>query len=238
MTVDLRDGTLHSLATFLDDIEGVRKSAENRLRILTTSEPDSDGVVRGMGLDESHPVVLSLTVMLNGIQQIEADNVKILQKTMKKHPLGDWGKTQIGIGEKQLARLLAAIGDPYWREEVVYDDGTVIPEGPRTVSQLWAYCGLHVNSGEAVRRKKGVQSNWSTNAKTRAYLVATSCIKQAHSPYRKIYDDRRAVTAVSHPDWTPAHSHSDALRIVSKAILKNLWVESRRLHGLDTAAVV
>jgi hypothetical protein len=41
----------------------------------------------------------------------------------------------IGIGSKQGARLLAALGDPYWSS---------LHNRPRTVSELWAYCGYHV----------------------------------------------------------------------------------------------
>lgn len=231
---DLFDPTLHSLATFLDDVEGLRKAGANRLRILTTTEPDEDGVTRGFGLSDDHPVVASLNQMLESLVAIENQNIKELQKVMKKHPLGAWVKDQKGVGEKQAARLLAAIGDPYWRDEVVYEDGTTLPAGPRTVSQLWAYCGLHVKDGEAVRRRKGQQSNWSTTAKTRAYLVATSCIKQTSSPYRKIYDDRRAHTAVTNPDWTAGHSHSDALRIVSKEVLKNMWLAAKAIHEKDS----
>lgn len=237
MTALLFDPTLQTLATFLDDVEGLRKAGANRMRALTGTEPDEDGVIRGLGFSEDHPVVKSIATMLDSLTQIESQNIKELQKSMKKHPLGPWIKSQVGIGEKQGARLLAAVGDPYMRmQDVEYEDGSVLKAGPRTVSQLWAYCGLHVSDGEAVRRRKGQQSNWSTEAKTRAYLISTSCIKQAKSPYRKIYDDRRATTALSHPDWTPGHSHNDALRIVSKEILKNMWIESKRLH--EEAALV
>lgn len=229
MSVDLFDPTLHSLSQFLDDIEGLRKASANRMRILTATEPDDDGVMRGFGLDDGHPVVATLGGMLDSLTEIEKTNIKELQRVMKKHPLGAWVKKSKGVGEKQAARLLAAIGDPYMRPEMVYEDGTVVPAGPRTVSQLWAYCGLHVSGGEAVRRRKGVQSNWSTDAKTRAYLVATSCIKTP-GPYREVYLARRAHTATTHADWTLGHSHNDALRFLSKRILRDLWSAAREIH--------
>jgi hypothetical protein len=50
------------------------------------------------------------------------------------------------------------------------------------------------------------------------------------SAYRVTYDQRRAHTAVTHPEWTPGHSHNDALRVASKAILRDLWREARRIH--------
>lgn len=82
----------------------------------------------------------------------------------------------------------------------------------------------------AARRRKGERANWSTTAKTRAYLIAESCIKQAKSPFRPVYDNRRARTAVTHPDWTLGHSHNDAMRIVAQAILKDLWRAARDIH--------
>lgn len=39
---------------------------------------------------------------------------------------------------------------------------------------------------------------------------------------------------IPHPEWTPSHSHNDGLRIASKAILRDLWREAKRLHE-DTA---
>lgn len=110
--------------------------------------------------------------------------------------------------------------------------------------------GDHTESaGVAPRRTRGQRSNWSTDAKTRVYLIAESCIKQAESPYRPVYDDGRqryagAVHAVPcarcGPSGTPAkpgsslsagHQHARAMRLVMKEILRDLWIEARRIHG-------
>ncbi|MGO4984474.1 hypothetical protein [Collinsella sp. Sow4_E3] len=218
----LFDPTLYTLAQYLDDVEGLRKAQANRARILTATEPDEDGVVRGFGYDETHPVVAVVTAQLEQLAGLEHAAILELQRVMRRHPLNAWRKTAKGVGEKQLARLLAAVGDPYLRA----DTGQ-----PRTVSQLWAYCGLHTLPGdggnEAARRRKGQQANWSTDAKTRAYLIAMSCVKQTGSEYRAVYDARRAHTATTRPDWTPGHSHNDALRIVSKRVLRDLWRAAR-----------
>lgn len=234
---------LQQFAQLLDDIEGLRKAQGNRYRILTLNEPDSDGVMRGFGLTENNRSVALVKMLNEDLEDIEGDVIKELQRLMREHPLGSWVKAQKGVGEKQAARLLAEIGDPYYVPEAEFedDDGNVIvrPARYRTVSELWAYAGLHVDrkNGAAVRRRKGVQSNWKTAIKTRAYLVATSCIK-TDGKYREVYDKRRAHTAETHPEWTPGHSHADALRIVSKEILKDLWVESKRLHEEARAAQI
>jgi hypothetical protein len=206
-----------------------------------------------------------------------------LQKAMRRHPLGPFVKQQHGWGDRQVARLLAAIGDPYLREFPGEDGESLF--APRTVSQLWAYCGLHtlpavgqaaadarsVSAGGgnqpgnqdqtrgdvqstpvlvAAKRQRGQQANWSTTAKMRAWNVATSIVK-TKGEWRDVYDARRAATASrvhaapcvrcgpsgkpAQPGtpWSLGHQHADALRIVSKEVLKALWKESRRLHGME-----
>ena len=274
---DMTEATaaLYLLATQLDGIEDLRTATGNRLRQATRSTADSDGEVRGLGLSESDPEVAAVLSTSKALEELEHQAILSLQRAMRKHPLGPWQKGQIGIGEKQLARLLAAIGDPYWN---------TLHDRPRTVSELWAYCGLHTlpvgqpssdaqalgaNGNQppsgapdqsaddtqlglirgAARRKKGQRANWSTDAKTRAYLIAESCVKQARSPYRAVYDARRAATAERVHDrpcpqcngagkteliaspWRAGHQHADALRIVSKTVLRDLWVAARDWHG-------
>lgn len=87
--------------------------------------------------------------------------------------------------------------------------------------------------GVAPRRRRGVKANWSSTAKMRAYLIAESCIKHRTSPFRAVYEGRRQHTAVTRPDWTDGHSHNDALRVTAKAVLKEMWIEARRLHLAD-----
>ncbi len=254
----LIDPTLLMAAQVVDDLERTRIANENRLRQMTRDVEDSDGNERGFGLDESHPDVARLAGIVAAIADLEHQAVLGLQRAMRRHPLGPWVKAQKGVGEKQAARLLAAVGDPYWN---------TLHGRPRTVSELWAYCGLHTlpaghvrtdtqearadgdklrDPGHqstdahihptqvAARRRKGQRANWSTDAKMRAYLVAVSCMKAPGSPYRDVYLARREHTAATHPEWTPGHSHNDALRITAKAILRGLWVASRDLYeGAD-----
>ncbi len=46
----------------------------------------------------------------------------------------------------------------------------------------------------------------------------------ARRTYRAVYDQRRVVNASR--DWTDGHKHNDALRIVGKHILRDLWIAS------------
>lgn len=140
----LADPLLALAADVLSDLEKVRVANENRLRQLTRCAEDSDGETRGFGLDEAHPDVARLAALVGMLAGAEHKATLNLQRVMRKHPLGPWVAAQKGIGEKQGARLLAAIGDPYIRPEITREDGTAEPPRPRLVSELWAYCGYHV----------------------------------------------------------------------------------------------
>lgn len=266
----------------LDELESTRIANENRVRSL-----------EAFGIEG--PELERLKVLVEAIRALEKGAELELKRALRKHPLGPWVKNAIGVGEKQGARLIAAIGDPADR---------------RTVSQLWAYCGYHVLNpthatfdahcsaggvqeatrdgvpiahstcdevhGVAPKRRKGERANWSAEAKMRAHLVAVSCIKKngkigPRSPYRDIYDearakyeggvhhhncnqcglcgscgnppgknrvlheeetgctDRKVVPAEAGTPLRDGHVHARALRIVVKAILKDLWIEGKRL---------
>lgn len=197
------DALLLFLADALDDLERVRIAADNRVRAM-----DQD---KGMADTPERETMAKLAA---DVKVLEHKAILDLQRAVRAHPLGPWIKATVGIGEKQGARLLAAIGNPGERPNV---------------AKLWAYCGLHVIAGERPKRRRGEQCNWSVTAKMRARLCAESCIKKAHSPYRPIYDRERAKWAER--DTTDLHKHNHALAVVAKAILRDLWIESRRVAG-------
>lgn len=244
----LASPTLKLAADTLDDLEKIWIANANRLRQLTRAEEDSDGETRGLGLDVAHPSVARLAAIVEGLENLTKEATKALEKEMRAHPLGPWVKAQKGVGDKQAARLLAAIGDPYIRPKMDHDDGSTEPSRPRLVSELWAYCGYHVlDSGLAPARRRGQLANWSEDARKRAWLISASIIK-AGGPYREVYDARRArdAEATHHiacvrcgPSGKPAqpgtplslgHQHARAMRAVSKEVLLNLWKEAKRLH--------
>jgi hypothetical protein len=238
----LFDPYLCLLSDSLDDIEALRMATENRVRSLTRNEADSDGEVRGLGLDARSPEVATAMAMLETMRDLENEAIKSIQRAVRKHPLYGWVKRNKGIGEKQAARLLAVVGDPYWND---------LHERPRTVSELWAYAGYSVVGGSAQRRRKGVKSNWNDKAKSRAFLMAQSCVKALGGHYREVYDAARTqYTDAVHPvecvrcgpagkpapagsPLSAGHQHARALRRVSKEILRDLWIEARAAHGVE-----
>lgn len=271
------DTLLLIVADVLDDLEHTRVANENRLRSL--AQEGYDGT----------PEHARIRGLVDALATLEHGAELEVKRALRKHPLGPWVKATVGIGEKQGARLLAAIGDPAWNHA---------EQRPRRgPAELWAYCGLHVInpgqspddaqaaragdpsgqgphdahdhlaagvghpgdqpasdahedrvSGVAPKRARGTKANWNATAKMRAHLVAESCIKQATSPYRAVYDTGRAKHANAvhaypcaqcGPKGKPAqpgaplsagHQHARALRLVSKAILRDLFLAARDLQ--------
>jgi hypothetical protein len=172
---------------------------------------------------------------------LEHDAERNLTRSLRAHPLGPWVKMQKGIGEKQGGRLVAVIGDPYVRPALLLPDGMWDPARPRTPSELWAYFGLKPGQ----KRKRGERANWSAAGKMRAWNVAVSMLKAGN---REPYDKRKAHTegqlhegecvrcgpsgkpAQPGSPWNDGHRHQDAVRIMSKEVLKHMWREARRIH--------
>lgn len=234
---------LGALAAQIDDLEGLRIGLANRKRILVTplDEVDKDGKRRGFGVPVDDVELLGpIDAVLSGSGELEKIAIKAVQRYIKGSTWQAWldNPRTKGVGAKQLARLLGAIGDPYWH---------TAEDRPRLVSELWSYCGMAVRDGVAPRRKRGEKSNWSEDARKRAWLIASSCVKSG-GHYRDIYDAaklRYANAVHDHecircgPSGKPAqigtpisdgHRHARGLRAVMKAVLRDLWLESRRQH--------
>lgn len=261
----LYDQFLTTLAGQVDDFEAVRKAMANRYRQLTRTENDKDGELRGFGMSEDDPDVQrikALTLALNSHAfekkgpetGLEVDAVRQLERHMRRSVWKPWLAQATGVGEKQLARLLAAIGDPYWNAKY---------QRPRIASELIRYCGLDPvavsNDPDAPRvarkKRQGTQAKWSHEARMRAWNIAGSCIK-TKGHYRDVYDATRAKYAdaihvhpcpqcgtaskpgkpgVPAPIGSPlndGHKHGRALRAIARKVLLDLWIEARRLHGV------
>lgn len=227
-SLGLDDPLLVIAADALDDLERTRIANENRVHQLTRTKVDKDGIDRGFGLDSGVPAVAALEAIVVGIAKLEHAAELQLKRTLRKHPLGPWVKSTVGVGEKQVARLLAAVGDPYWN---------TLHDRPRTTAELRSYCGLRQDAdGVAVTRKKGQKANWSATAKMRVYLVAKSCIRQLRQPCEKPTEDRRWAVHVDGCGCSPYRVIYDSGRVkYADAIHK---VECKRCGPKGKPAVV
>lgn len=236
--VSLFDPTLSVLAEALDDAEQVRKSQANRLRTLTATGVDKDGVVRGHGLPEDHPAVMVLVSQVDALEALDRQLTRALEKQLKGHALGPWVQASRGLGLKTIARLLAAVGDPYWHDR---------DQRPRTVGELFAFCGV---AGPGYVKRRGEPVRWNPTARMRLWNIVQPIIKTS-GPYRDVYDAGRARYAdavhsapcvrcgpAGHPaaEGSPlsaAHQHARATRLVMREVLRDLWAEAKRIHEPD-----
>lgn len=248
----LADPTLSMCAEVVDDLERVKIANQNRLRALTDPEL--------FGLTLAHPDVARLAALVEALEASEHQAVLNLQRVMRGHPLGDWVKSSKGVGEKQAARLLASIRDPYWND---------LHNRPRRLRELYRFCGMDVvgtsahtaigsqddfGAGFAPSKQRGERVHWNPDARMRLWLIASKCVMVGHGgPYRAIYDDGRAKYADAvhttecrrcGPKGKPAqpgsplsaaHQHARAIRLIGKAILRDLWTEAKRIHEEKSA---
>ncbi len=240
------------LADILDDLERVRIANENRWRSLTSEEDWGKGIP-AIQID-------FIAGLIENLKAQEHGAVLALKRAVRKSPLGVWQKANTPYGEKTLGRFLKEVGDPAWH---------YAKDRPRTLAELRAYCGLHVwpthgsggnhrrsggsgsdthaprdtqmDSGVAPHLVRGRQANWSTQAKTRLYLIAEGQMKNRNSKFRPVYDDGRYKYAESThqveckrcgPKGKPAqvgselskgHQHARAMRLLMKEILADIW---------------
>lgn len=163
-----------------------------------------------------------------------------MKRIVRRLPIFAWAKEVKGFGELGLAVIIAEAGD--------------LSKYPKK-GHLWKRLGLAPLDGKAMstwRMKGGLTAEewtvagYSPRRRAEVYAVISEPLFRAQSvaagPYRGAYDRRRELTATTNPDWTKAHSHMDALRVMTKHLLKHLWQawNGRRAGGkqLDRAEEV
>lgn len=222
---DLITAHLLVAADLAEDLQRTRIATDNRIRAIKQYKAGSTQQLEAMSV---------------AIKKLEVQATREIEKAMKNHKLGDWVARTPGIGYNTVGKLLAVIGEPSDR---------------KTVGQLWAYCGLDVRDGVAPRHKKGVQGNWNDRARVILYTMAEVIVKNKKSYYRPVYDKARVKygTAVHGveclmcgPKGQPAvvdsrlglsHQHKRAMRLVMKAIVRDIWIESKLVDGQEAERV-
>lgn len=165
-------------------------------------------------------------------------------------PVWPWVQNIKGFGALGLAIVVGEAG---------------IPIGDyRTVSGLWSRLGLAVIAGVRQQRMKGELGKlhkYSPMRRAELWAICSdsmfrhqwrSANEETGEParpiglYGEVYARRRAVTepriestgnlSDKDPDkWTKGRCHNDARRIMTKVLMKDLWVEWRRTAGNELA---
>lgn len=248
---ELSDALLVIYADAVDDFEKVRIGTANRIEALG----------RVKNIDPDAPEMVRLRGTLEGLKALEAGAIKELERAMKAHPLGPWVDRTVGLGYKQAGRLLAAIGDPYWNDlherprlvsELWSYAGFSVKEGRAVRREK----GVKANWSNTAKMRAFVIASQTIRYTGEPDKNGDSGTR---SPYREVYDQRRLVTETrvhdtqcqnrsryspngcgtrEHPEWgapgsawRDGHRHADALRVVSKEVLRDLWLEAKLLSG-------
>lgn len=237
---------LNFYSALLDGAERTRIDAGNRIGAYERAGITPDG---------------AMVAIFQHALAIEGVVGKQLDRTLRGHPLHGFCKQEHmhGVGVRQLARLLATIGDPLIRPAVIDRETKEIiaPERPRRgPDELKQYCGH--GDPERSQRRKGHRVEYNPAAKMRLRMVADraqqsgvrkldGCDDTQHydlehrhavSHLGQVYLDARAAW-VDHEcerckgPCSKAHQDNHALRIVGKEILKDLWRYARATPGAE-----
>ena len=153
---------------------------------------------------------------------------KRMRKLAQTLPGWSYASTIKGLGDKSYAILIGECGD--WSNYA-------------TKERVWKRLGLAVIDGERQgRRSNGEEAakhGYSPKRRSEAWNVADSLFKhqwrgaKEDAPagpigrYGEIYAARKAAT-VNREDWTPARRDNDARRVMTKALIEDLWKAWRK----------
>src|SRR6266567_5887360 len=126
------------------------------------------GAMRRDGLAEQWRLPL-ITAAADLTASEHAINLQ-LKRLARQHFLSGWIEEAPGIALPGFARLMGVTG-PLDRFA--------------TVSKLWAYLGMHVQDGEAPRRRAGARANWSEQGRLVCWQLGASIVRVRRGRYRE-----------------------------------------------------
>lgn len=147
---------------------------------------------------------------------------KQMRKLAKALPIWQWVEAVKGFGDLGLAIIIGETGDL---------------SNYATKERVWKRLGLAVIEGERQQRKPGAEAaaahGYSPARRAEIWTIADSMFKHqwagakedvaAHAvgPYGAVYAARKAHTGTR--EWTPKHQDNDARRVMTKALIEDLW---------------
>lgn len=227
--------TLAHYARQLWDVQKQRVALGNRIGAM-----ERDGV----GHRAEH-----LRETLKAYEGIERDIDRWLVMDVKKHPMADWIAAQRGIGLPGFARLLGVTGNidrfptvsKLWKYLGLHVVDGHAPKREKGVP--WTH--THCQGGHLLTCKPdcatdhhpnctpdGIGTAYAPQGRVVCHQLGEAIVKVGgDGPYRRAYDERKALYESERQDWTQAHRHNAAMRFAVKLLVKNLWVEWHRRRG-------
>jgi hypothetical protein len=161
---------------------------------------------------------------------------KDMRKLAAELPCFELVENTNGFGSLGLAQIIGETGDLYKYANV---------------AKVWKRMGYAPHNGHAASSwrtnradgKKLTADEWtvlgySPERCSIAFSLADSMFRHqitsaaksdttygaAKGPYGAAYVSRRERTSDTHPEWNKAHAHADALRVMMKALIRDMWV--------------
>lgn len=217
----------------VDDDEATRaKAIKEAAEIIKAAK-------KGEGLPE---IVGLVAVTEKAREPADAERTKhekAMESLATQLPVAPWVEAIPGFGMLGLATIIAETGDL-----AMYSN----------VAKVWKRLGYAPYNGKAGSTWKRptwrggdaalTSEEWTENPfsgkryalihtisvwlKNKQWIGAAKTddgVGKPNGPYAEVYAARRAHTAITHEDWGKQHSHMDALRVMMKAVLKDLYLE-------------
>jgi len=197
----------------------INKAVVARLKSIRSGEPNDEGLVNLVTSTDTAREPFDKARKL-----CEATMVRLAEKL----PAHEWIAGVPGAGAIGFATIVAEAGDlsnyanpgKLWKRlgYAPYDNAA----GSTWSRTTWRPRALEKEEWIALGYSPQRYALMSQIAKALFFKQSTG-----HGPYRTLYDQRREHTALTHAEWSDGHSHSDAMRYMFKAFVKDLWQQWR-----------
>ena len=210
-----------------------------------------EGIIKAAREGEGDPMIVGMVAITDKAREPadaeRAKHEKAMEILAADLPVAKWIESIPGIGLPGLATIIAETGDL---------------ANYSNVAKVWkrlGYAPYRDKAGSTWKRPKWRNADaltaeeWTENPfsgrryalihtisvwlKNKQWIGAAKTEDGVGKPnglYGEVYARRRARTAVTHPDWTKKHAHMDALRVMMKEVLKDLyfeWNPEKKLAG-------
>ncbi|MDE2342101.1 MAG: transposase [Betaproteobacteria bacterium] len=184
---------------------------------------EADKLYKRIEAGEAHPAAMACAVLFMArtpLEDARKSYEKHLTKLGKQLPIAHMADSIKGIGHLALAKIVGECGDL---------------SAYKSVAAVWKRAGLAVIEGERQRKVPGdaaLLHGYSPQRRSTLWNIADPMLKaqgkdEGAGPYRKLYDAHKA--AQLDKGLPLIHAHNRAMRYMTKALLKDLTLEWRRI---------
>lgn len=215
--------------------EKANKEVKAKIKAARKGEGD-DGIIK----------VVQLTDHARAPADAErARHEREMETLAKSLPVAEWVETVPGLGYLGLATIIAETGDlsAYPNVAKVWKRLGYAPYNGHAGSS-WKRPSWHEGQ-PALTSEQWIDNPFSGKRYSLIHVISVwlknkqwigagktdDGIGRPNGKYGEIYAARRMRTAITHADWTKQHAHMDALRVMMKDVLKDLWVQWNNEHA-------